>query len=229
MGNGARVNLLRSDSVPAPESFLSGPELEKLAALKIEKRRRDWLGGRYAAKTLLKGSFVPEMPLSAMEISYDPLGRPVLKSGGENSRLISITHSGPFCAAAAGPDGTTFLGIDLEKAEPRDAAWYQDYFYKSELAAAAGGIEGSETRDERRTTSREPLATIRWTQKEALLKALGLGLKADLLDINLTGGAPEFSRTALKRYEDLGKPPFALATRALGDDPAAVWFLSVVS
>jgi len=204
LGNGVRVNLLRSDTVPAPETFLSIPELEKLASFKIEKRRRDWLGGRYAAKTLLN-SLNPETPLPAIEISYDPFGRPVWAGGG-TPRLLSITHSGPFCAAASGSERTKFLGIDLEKAEPRAEAWYKDYFHKSELSVSAP-----------HPSSLIPhpytLATHLWTQKEALLKALGLGLKADLLDIDLTeGGRPKLTRAALERYEELGKPPFSLAT-----------------
>ena len=203
--NGVRVNLIQADKVPAPESFLSGPELEKLSSFKIEKRRRDWLGGRYAAKTLLKKSLDLEIPLSDIEISYDSFGRPVW-AGGEIPRLLSITHSGPFCAAASGPAGTAFLGIDLEKTEPRAGAWYEDYFHKNELPV----------RD-------MDAATRIWTQKEALLKALGLGLKADLLDINLAGDAPEFSRAALKRYEEMGEPPFSMATFA----PEPDWYLSL--
>ncbi|HBB65981.1 MAG: hypothetical protein A2X28_03220 [Elusimicrobia bacterium GWA2_56_46] len=206
LGNGVRVSLLRSDTVPSPETFLSIPELEKLASFKIEKRRRDWLGGRYAAKTLLKESLNQETPLTAMEISYDSFGRPVWTGGGGTQRLLSITHSGPFCAAACGPEGTKFLGIDLEKAEPRAEAWYKDYFHKSELSVSAP-----------HPSSLIPhpytLATRLWTQKESLLKALGLGLKADLLDIDLTeGGRPKLTRAALERYEELGSPAFSMET-----------------
>jgi len=226
--NELRLTLIRADQVPAPETFLSAGELAKLASLKMEKRKRDWLGGRYAAKTLLKESLALKIQLSAIEISYDPFGRPVW-----TDRLISITHSGPFCAAACGASGTKFLGIDLEKTEPRATAWYEDYFHKSELAGQLGG----EVAGRRGSRNAEPLsfpavqppscpavklpcalATRLWTQKEALLKALGLGLKADLLDINLSGSKPEFSRLALARYNELANPPFTLNT--LTPEPA---------
>jgi len=233
LGNGVRINLLRSDNVPGPETFLSNSELEKFASFKIEKRRRDWLGGRYAAKTLLKEALYLQIPLSAIEITYDLSGRPVWVYG-KVQRLLSITHSGPFCAAACGSAGTVFLGIDLEKAEPRANAWYQDYFHKEELINSAAVRQQEITARSGKANidtpppNQYPLATIQlatrlWTQKEALLKALGLGLKADLLDINLEGESPKFSRAALKRYEELGSPPFSLATFT----PEPDWFLSI--
>ena len=283
--NGVRVNLLRMDGLPAPETFLSAMELQKYASFKIEKRKRDWLGGRYAAKTLLKETLAPETPLSAIEISYDPSGRPVSKLGGDSPRLISITHSGPFCAAACGTAGTNFIGIDLEKDEPRIDAWYRDYFHKSELkldgeAASqldsqngeqlgSGAARQLDSQNAQATPSladqptsrpavqqpssladqpssrpavQQPsspsdqpsscpavqlpaaLATRLWTQKEALLKALGIGLAADPLDINLAGSVPQFSRKALKRYEELGKPPFEMATF----EPEPGWYLTIV-
>ncbi len=208
--------LIRSDEVPGPEIFLSGKELEKLASFKFEKRRRDWLGGRYAAKLLIKDNFVPEERLSSIEIGYDPLGRPVWLNG-ERPRLISITHSGPFCAAACGGEKTVFLGIDLEKAEPRAGAWYQDYFHKAELVSGAA-VTMPEPHSSPLISHRCLLATRLWTQKEALLKALGLGLKADPLDINLSGETPEFLRAADARYGELGRPPFTLRTLEHGPD-----------
>ena len=200
--DGLRLSLVSADEVPAPAVFLSGYELEKLASFKIEKRRRDWLGGRYAAKLLIKEAFSRDMALSATEISYDPFGRPrasLVKTGAKaeaGSCLLSITHSGPFCAAACAGEGAVFLGIDLEKVEPRATAWYKDYFHEAELAGKPDPA-GQPLCD---------IATRRWTQKEALLKALGLGLKADPLDINMAGETPAFSRAAAARYEELGRP-----------------------
>ena len=226
LGNGVRVNLLHSDTVPAPETFLSGPELEKFVSFKIEKRRRDWLGGRYAAKTLLKETLDLVTPLTTIEISYDSFGRPVW-ADREDQRLISITHSGPFCAAVCGPAGTAFLGIDIEKAEPRVNAWYQDYFHRSELELTSHQSPVTSFQlpvTDYRLPDTIHLATRLWTQKEALLKALGLGLTADLLDINLTGDAPEFLRAALKRYTELSSPPFNLTSF----EPEPGWYLTIV-
>ena len=68
------------------------------------------------------------------------------------------------------------------------------------------------------------LATRRWTEKEALLKALGLGLQADPLDIKI-GKDIQFSNKALKRYQELGRPGYLLETSRL--DPG--YYLSTVA
>lgn len=194
--NGARLNLLRLSELPPPEKFLSADELKKCSGFRIEKRRTEWLGGRYAAKTLLREILGLRLPLQKIEISYDGFGRPVW-TGGAGAHLISITHSGPYCAAAAKAGPSVFLGVDLEKAEPRVTPWYEDYFHKEELAA------------------HDPeLATRLWTEKEALLKALGLGLTTSPLDIKI-GKDIQFSNTALKRYEELGRPGYLIETSRL--------------
>lgn len=194
--SGAKLNLLRMAELPPPEDFLSRAELEKYGGFKVEKRRRDWLGGRYAAKTLLREILGLGLSLRKIEISYDGFGRPVW-DGDAGVHLVSITHSGPFCAAAAKAGPTVFLGLDLEKAEPRVAPWYDDYFHKEELPR------------------HDPeLATRLWTEKEALLKALGIGLKADPLDIKI-GKDIQFSNAALKRYEELGRPEYLIETSRL--------------
>ncbi|OGS62815.1 MAG: hypothetical protein A3J79_09600 [Elusimicrobia bacterium RIFOXYB2_FULL_62_6] len=213
--SGARINLLRSSELPPPVAFLSPAELAKHGGFKIEKRRTEWLGGRYAAKTLLRETLRLTLPLREIEISYDGFGRPVW-TGGPGGHLISITHSGPYCAAAAKEGPSVFLGLDLEKAEPRVKAWYDDYFHKEELEGAGN--------NEDKALDLMELATRRWTEKEALLKALGLGLQADPLDIKI-GKDIQFSNKALKRYQELGRPGYLLETSRL--DPG--YYLSTVA
>ncbi len=203
--DGLRLRLVGSGETPDPELFLSEEELDKAASFRTEKRRREWTGGRYAAKSLISEALAPGASLRDIAIDYDHMGRPVWRDRGR-TRLLSITHSGPFCAAACAGPSAVFLGIDIERIEPRAEAWYKDYFTRGELDREPG------------TLRQDALATRLWTQKEALLKALGLGLKADPLDIDLSGENPVFLRMAAARYAELGKPRFRLRTLECGPD-----------
>jgi 4'-phosphopantetheinyl transferase len=100
---------------------------------------------------------------------------------------------------AAFKTGSVFLGADLEKIEERHPAWYRDYFHPSELPVP------------------EPSAATRlWTIKEALMKALGLGLTADPLTIK-AGEKIELYGKSLERYKELGSPAFTVETRPFPD------------
>ena len=64
----------------APAGLLSGAEQTRLAALKTEKRRRDWLLGRWTAKRLIQ-TYVERQtglrpPLDAVVIEAEPSGAP---------------------------------------------------------------------------------------------------------------------------------------------------------
>lgn len=192
-GTGASIKFVKVDGLEAGNS-LSPAEALRHAAFRMEKRRSEWLAGRVAAKALLAAS--GGKPLSAYEITTDRLGRPCC--GGA---LLSISHSGGW-AMAAGKPGSAFLGADLEKIEERHPAWYRDYFHIFELPKP----DPSE-------------ATRIWAIKEALLKALGLGLMADPMDIR-TDGKVMFTGRTLERYKELGSPPFSVETRPF---PEGFW------
>ncbi|HAT72182.1 MAG TPA: hypothetical protein DCS63_05140 [Elusimicrobia bacterium] len=192
-GTGARVQFLEVEGLE-PGAALSPDEALRYAAFRMEKRRREWLAGRIAAKKLLAGA--GGEALSSFEITSDLLGRPSC-----GTELISISHSNGWALAAVKP-GSAFLGADLEKIEERHPAWYSDYFHHSELPKP----DPSE-------------GTRLWAIKEALMKALGLGLMADPLDIN-TSGEIKFTGKTLERYKEMGSPAFTVETRAF---PAGFW------
>jgi 4'-phosphopantetheinyl transferase len=200
---GTQIKFLRVAGLE-PGNALSERETAVYSAFRIEKRRSEWLAGRLAAKNLLA---VAGEKHAALEIGMDRLGRPCC--GG---RLISISHSNGWALAAAKP-GAVFLGADLEKIEERHPAWYSDYFHPSELPRP----DPSE-------------GTRLWALKEALMKALGLGLMADPLDIRVTDKVV-FTGKTLDRYREMGSPAFAVEARpfpegfwtaiAAGTDPVA--------
>lgn len=190
---GTRIKFVRVEGLEAGDS-LSPAEALRYSAFKMEKRRKEWLAGRLAAKTLLAG--LRGGDLSSFEIAADHLGRPAC--GGA---LLSISHSNGWAMAVIKP-GSTFLGADLEKIEARHPAWYADYFHPAELPEP----DPSE-------------ATRLWSLKEALLKALGLGLMADPLEIKAAADI-SFSGKTLARYKELGSPRFTVETRAF---PEGFW------
>ncbi len=192
-GTGATLRFVRVAGL-SPDGALSERETAVYAAFRMEKRRAEWLAGRLAAKSLLTAASGRRQ--EECEIGMDRLGRPCC---GET--LVSISHSGGWALAATKP-GSAFLGADMEKVEERHHAWYSDYFHPSELP------------------SHDPSeATRLWTIKEAVLKALGLGLMADPLHVR-AGERVMLSGKALGRYRELGSPAYSVETRAF---PEGFW------
>ena len=173
----------------------SAAELAELQSLP-ERRRRDRLAGRLAAKRALAAHFSAEFGWDAspkdLEIGNDEDGRPILRlpeGAPAAAPSFSIAHCAEGGAAAVGAPGRR-VGVDLELVVARPAEVIA-------FVAAPG--------EDRDAPPSDPDAQARlWTVKEAGLKLLGLGLDADARDVRETGGEI--------RYE--GRP--AVAWRALG-------------
>ena len=169
----------------APAGLLATPECARLAKLTIPKRRRDWLLGRWTAKHLLQaylGQIIhTQVPLDALAIGNDPDGAPYAAT--LRSRLpisLSISHSGGYsfcavaplfsdCALAGAPTEKIEIGADIERIEHRGREFVADFFTPDELNQVDHAPE----------SFRDTLVTIIWSAKEAMLKALRLGLTVD--------------------------------------------------
>ena len=101
--------ILRGDATPG---WLGAAERERLAGFKVEKRRRDWLLGRWTAKHLVQrylAQTTGETPaLDAIFIGADADGAPYASCEGRGARgeerlpvSLSISHS----------HGTAFCGV----------------------------------------------------------------------------------------------------------------------
>ena len=85
-----------------PPDWLGPRERERLSALKTEKRREDWLVGRWTAKRLLQSALAQHhgacLPLAALEIQAARDGSPfatyTLNGGASHSLPLSLSHSG---------------------------------------------------------------------------------------------------------------------------------------
>jgi phosphopantetheinyl transferase len=204
----------RAAALPADvrERF-SDRELAELELLP-ERRRRDRVAGRLAAKRALTEHFSAEYGWLAeardLAVFNDAEGRPVLrlpKGAPANAPSFSIAHGaeGGVCAVAA---PGRLVGADLETVVPRPAAVI-------EFVSRPGDIGGA--------TPADPDAQARlWTGKEAALKLLGLGLDADARDVREFGGEAVFAGRPAEAWRALGSPRVRLTFERVGASMLAV-------
>ncbi|MCB0044826.1 MAG: 4'-phosphopantetheinyl transferase superfamily protein [Caldilineaceae bacterium] len=160
-----------------PPDLLSEREAAQLATLRVIKRRRDWLLGRWTAKALLQQALAEKrLSLTQILIDNDADGAPFasIENRGRLQRLdwslsISHSHGAAFCAAhpASGREERYAIGADLEFIEQREANFVQDYFTAVEAERVSLASPGA----------RDAVITGIWSAKEAALKALRTGLR----------------------------------------------------
>lgn len=192
-----QLEIIDLTNLPPADAVLSLRELAFYQTLRFPKRRSEWLGGRFALKQAV-GKVCAVADLKQIEVLPQESGKPQLVAGEKPLALAhSITHSNGFAVAAVSKD-TPFLGIDLEKIEHRIDAWKHDFFHADEL-----------------TGDSDEFLTALWTQKEALVKLLGVGLSLRSNEVCCINGTARFAGRALQIYEELGRPTLTLTTFAL--------------
>ena len=162
----------RARDVPCDDRWLSRKERVRLDELQIHKRRADWRLGRWTAKRALSRYFSlagDADSLAAVEVLAGTSGAPRAFLCGEAAHVeISLSHSFGTGLCAIAPPGAG-LGCDLERVEPRTAAFLADYFTADEQQLV----------EQTPAARRDELLTLLWSAKESVLKALGCGLRAD--------------------------------------------------
>jgi 4'-phosphopantetheinyl transferase len=170
------IRALLESGFPASLSFLAAGERARADSMRVARRRDEFLLGRWAAKCLI-ASVLDCAPGPALEVRAAPSGQPLAFLDGAPLRLsISISHREGLALAALDGTGAP-LGADLERIEPRSAAFVRDYFTAPEMEAVARG-------------DAELLANLIWSAKESALKALGTGLRSDTRSIEVELGPP---------------------------------------
>ena len=171
---------------PAEQAFYDGLKYD---GLKSDKRRHDWLLGRWTGKRLVRRAIGNGIPLDGIEILAADNGAPVVSiqysvSWGSSplatthfqlpTVTLSISHSAnrAFCGVAQG-DGIPF-GVDIEWIENRTETFVRDYFVLDEIAL----VEGTSP------PLRAGMVTAIWSAKEAALKAIRVGLSADTFSVH---------------------------------------------
>jgi 4'-phosphopantetheinyl transferase len=162
--------------VPSDDDWLTPAERAHLAALHIHRRRAEWRLGRWTAKhavALADGRGA--LTLDRIAIIATESGAPLALIDSTPARCaISISHAAGRGLCVVGPSAVA-LGCDLERVEPRSAAFVADYFTAAERAVV----------EQAASDQRACLATLIWSAKEAALKALRDGLRLDTREVEV--------------------------------------------
>ena len=169
-----------SANVPHHDEWLCPAERLRLAQLRIPKRRTDWRLGRWTVKSAVASCLnLPKDTPTFASIAVLPAetGAPKVFIRNQAAEVtVSLSHCDGvgICAVAEGP---VSLGCDLERVEPRSLAFVHDYFTPSEQDAVAA-CDNEELR--------AAMITLIWSAKEAVLKALETGLRADTRSLTVS-------------------------------------------
>ena len=206
-----RVQALGGENIAA--RYLSSLEQEYFAGLTSEKRKREWLGGRFAAKYAAAELFVRkniELPGSALAVIADENGRPFLAADSREMILpdISISHSGNLAAAMAVDKG--YCGIDVQKITDRVIKIAQRFCSSDEKRIMDTFFHASRQKQ-------STLFTKLWAAKEAIRKVANLSSLPGFLELTLTEitagstdkASPFWHFVFLWKQEDMAGSPVA--------------------
>ena len=162
--------------LPAELDWLTAGERERFEGFRFDKRRRDWLLGRWTAKlALLEISGLSRQHIRRFEIDSAPSGAPLPRLDGSPYPVgLSLSHSHDRAFSTVSR-GETALGCDIELVEPRSTFFVETYFTDSERAY----VDNADSSD------RDSLITKIWSAKESTLKALQTGLRADTRSVEV--------------------------------------------
>ncbi len=152
--------------------MLSPAELEHYLTLKTDKRRSDWLLGRWTVKRLVLGTLnagIDHLPMPLISVERSVSGAPYVICERLSSLSISISHSAGHALCALVEAANVALGIDIEFVQPRSPAFLKDFFTLQERSFIASVPDDV----------RDVAVNAIWSAKESVLKAFQVGLKVD--------------------------------------------------
>jgi phosphopantetheinyl transferase len=145
--------------------ILSQAEQQYFKRFSYMKRRREWLGGRLAAKAVLlfqQESGQQETAMGQLTILPDSHGRPVVDRGSLGAGTvpaISISHSNRFAVALTAPGQA--CGVDLQESSPKLPGLIDRFTSAQEMKLVAD-VQADELTG----------LTMLWSAKEAVKKSI---------------------------------------------------------
>ncbi len=172
-------------SVPAGSAWLSDREREVSERQRLTKRRQEWLLRRYAMKRAAAVALGRGAAIGGLEALNDPSGAPyILLDGCPVPIAVSVSDRAGLAVALVtserhGAAGS--IGIDVELVESRSDGFIRDFLTAPEQLWTL-----------RTTLGRDVAANLLWSAKEAALKVLRVGLRADTrtVDVTVRGETP---------------------------------------
>jgi 4'-phosphopantetheinyl transferase len=162
---------LRAKDMDEIHPLLTPGEKVQFHSFKIEKRRWEWLAGRLGIKLLVCDVYNSEP--NDVDVEPNWTRKPFARINElQIDACISITHSNDL--AVCGLVKEAKMGLDLEHVEERSMGMLEEAFSEEEREMLSEPIDWEEV-------------TLHWTRKEAVAKALGIGLGLSLHDINSVG------------------------------------------
>lgn len=160
---------LHAVSSTRPDAFdvLSASERDRASRFVRASARARYVAAHAMLRRVL-GRYLRTDP-ATLQFSRTPAGKPFLDARHHSPLRFNLTHSADWAMLAVARDWE--VGIDLEAHRPLPAATLAQRFFGPAEARALGALSGP--------------AQLRcffrlWTAKEALAKALGLGLAGTL-------------------------------------------------
>lgn len=167
--------------------WVSSRERARLDGLRFTKRRTEYLLRRWVGKRTVAarvGLPTDAASLARIELLNRMTGAPYVSIDRTEAPWEISLSDRAGCAVAvigpAGPDVKGALGVDLEVVEPRSDGFLTDFLTSTEqewvgARSTAGGA-----------LDRDVAANLVWSAKEAALKVLRVGLRADTRSVEVT-------------------------------------------
>jgi 4'-phosphopantetheinyl transferase len=176
------------------EALLSEDEVARVGRFRLERDRRRYIVGRATLRAILGGYL--GLPPKQMEFAYGPQGKPALHARWAETQItFNLSHARELAIYAVTKGRE--VGIDLEWIEPGvDVEPLAERFLSAREKASLYGLPRDQA---------QARFYMLWTRKEALLKAMGVGLSAPLDHFSVLG-LPESAEVVLSLPTDRGIP-----------------------